>query len=331
MGQETGQLNRSILVTGGQGFVGGALVKKLVDLGYTRVAATVRREAPELAELPVEIVWADLRQAEDCRRAVKGRELVFHTAAKAGVWGDEESYRAINVEATVHLLEAAREQGCDFVHTSSPSVTFKGYSSLDEDESSDYSFEPLNAYTRTKIAAERAVLSASGVRTLALRPHLIYGPGDPHLLPRIFEASREGRLARIGDGKNLIDVTHIDDVVASHLAVLDHLDDEEIWGKAYFITSGRPIRLWSWLAHILHWKGLPPVRKALSLPMAVRLGRTLERVHRTLKLEKEPGLTEFSALQLGCHHTYSIERARRSLGYDPQVDPYAPFEEQFKE
>lgn len=330
MGKEAGQLSQPILVTGGQGFVGGALVRELVRSGYTNVAATVRREAPELSKLPVDVLWADLTKEEDVRRVVKDRQLIFHTAARAGVWGDEESYRAINVGATMHLLCAASQAGCRyFVHTSSPSVTFKGYSTLGEDESSSYSAEPLNAYTRTKIAAEKAVLAWGDMKTLALRPHLIYGPGDPHLLPRVFEASKLGQLARIGAGDNLVDVTHIKDVVAAHVAVLDRLDRDEIWGKAYFITSGKPVNLWGWLAQVLHWKGLPPVRKSLSLPLAVRLGRTLERVHRTLGLKKEPRLTEFSALQLGCHHTYSIERARKLLGYDPKVDPYSPFDEQF--
>lgn len=329
MGQENRQLK--ILVTGGQGFVGGALVRALVDRGFTQVAATARRDAPELEALGVEVVRADLTSQEACRRALRGRELIFHTAAKAGVWGDEQSYHAINVEATQYLLEAAASWGCQyFVHTSSPSVTFRGYSVLNKDESAPYSAEPLNAYCRTKIASERAVLTERSLKTLALRPHLIYGPGDPHLLPRVFEAAQSGRLARIGDGGNFVDITHIDDVVQAHLAVLSRLEQEQIWGRPYFITSGKPVRLWSWLAHILKWKQLPPIRKTVSLPVAVRMGRALERVYRALRLSGEPPLTEFSALQLGCSHTYSIAQARGLLGYEPQVAPYDDFDAQFE-
>ena len=119
-------------------------------------------------------------------------------------------------------------------------------------------------------------------------------------------------------------------MVAAHLSVLDRLDQAEIWGRPYFITSGKPVRLWSWLAHILSWKALPHISKAVSLPVAVRMGRALERVYRTLKLRGEPPLTEFSALQLGCSHTYSIEQARELLGYNPQVDPYDDFTVQFE-
>lgn len=333
MGEKARSLR--ILVTGGQGFLGGALVKALVSLGFENVAATARREAPELEALGVEVLRADLTDFDQVEACCADRDVVFHTAAKAGVWGSEESYEAINVQATYHLLGAARDHGVRyFIHTSSPSVTFQGHDSLDETEEAPYGFHPYNAYCRTKIDSERAVLSAHepGVfHTLALRPHLIYGPGDPHLLPRVFEASRSGRLVRVGNGENWVDVTHITDTVSSHLCCLARRESEEIWGEAYFITSGRPIKLWDWLGRILQWKDLSPVKRGVPLKLATFLGWLIENVYRALGKESEPPLTLFSALQLGTHHTFSIEKARRLLGYAPQIDPYAGFDRQFDE
>lgn len=331
MGEETRSLR--LLVTGGQGFLGGTLVKALCELGFSAVAATTRREAPELEKLGVEVVRADLCSRDDVFRATRDRDVIFHTAAKAGVWGSEASYHSTNVEATHHLLDAAEENGVRyFIHTSSPSVTFQGHDCQSEDERAPYGARPFNAYCRTKIESERAVLSRNGnLRTLALRPHLIYGPGDPHLLPRVFEASKAGRLVRVGDGSNQVDVTHVRDAVASQLNALENRHREEIWGEAYFITSGIPISLWSWLQEILLWKGRPPISKGVNRRFAVFLGWALERFYGILRLEREPPMTQFSALQLGWSHTYSIEKARVLLGYEPQVRPHSDFEMQFSE
>lgn len=331
MGQEARTLR--ILVTGGQGFLGSALVRALSSLGFAKLAATCRRAAPELERLGVEVIRCDLSDPEQAHQATQGRDVIFHTAAKAGVWGDFKDYDKINAQATRYLLEgAAQHEVRYFIHTSSPSVTFQGRCSSLETEEAPYGRNPLNAYCQTKIEAEKLVLQEDyGLRALALRPHLIYGPGDPHLLPRVFQAARDGRLLRIGDGSNQVDVTHLSDAVAAQLLCLAHRDQEEIWGQAYFITSGVPIRLWSWLAHLLQWKRLPPVRRSLSLGKAVKVGRFLEMLYGKLKKLEEPPLTEFSALQLGCTHTYSIEKARRLLDYSPVVDPFAPFEQQFEE
>ena len=207
-------------MTGGQGFLGGSLVQALVSLGFTNVAATARRAAPELEELRIEVVPCDLCNREQTLSATANRDIVFHTAAKAGVWGSESSYYDINVTATRFLLDGAKQGGVThFVHTSSPSVTFQGKDSLDETESAPYGHKPYNAYCKTKIESEKLVLQEPGsLKTLALRPHLIYGPGVPHLLPRVFEAAESGRLVRVGSGLNLVDVTHIKDAEVHNFA-----------------------------------------------------------------------------------------------------------------
>ncbi|MFA7478944.1 MAG: NAD-dependent epimerase/dehydratase family protein [Vulcanimicrobiota bacterium] len=330
MGQETRSLR--ILVTGGQGFLGGNLVRALVALGFEQVAATVRREAPELSQLGVEVVGADLTVAEQAIAATRNRDFIFHTAARAGVWGDYQSYHAINVEATRNLLTGASQHGARyFVHTSSPSVTFQGVSAELKTETEPYGRRPLNPYCATKIEAERLVFEKDwGFKVMALRPHLIYGPGDPHLLPRVYEAARRGRLVRVGNGLNQVDVTHIVDAVGSQLGALAHRERDEMWGEAYFISSGVPVRLWAWIAHLLQWRGLPPVKRCLPVSLAYGLGALLEILYR-LKKTGEPPLTRFSALQLGLSHTFSIEKARRRMGYAPRVHPYSPFPEQFQE
>ncbi len=321
-----------VLVTGGQGFVGSALLRELVADERYLPLATARREAPELESLGIEVRYGDLRREEFARSVCEGCDAVVHTAAKAGVWGRRAEYFEINYRATLNLLEGARAKGVRrFVHTSSPSVTFQGRSEVGVDETAPYGRVPLNAYCASKIAAEREVFRAhreGPMRCLALRPHLIYGPGDPHLLPRLFEAANLGRLARIGPGDNLVDVTHIRDTVQGHLRALEAWERDECWGEAYFLTSGRPIRLWEWIGELLSWKGLSPVRGAVPLPLAAGIGLLLEGVFRLLPIGTEPPLTLFSALQLGLSHTYSIEKARTLLGYEPEMDPWSEFGQQ---
>lgn len=323
-----------ILITGGQGFLGGALARSLVKDGKHQVTVTARRAAPELESIGIKVLHGDLRDAETAAMVTEDQDLIFHTAAKAGVWGSYSDYHAINVKATSDLLKGAQANGVPyFVYTSTPSVTFSGHSQIELDESTPYSKKPLNAYCKTKILAERDVLAAHNdkeTRTLALRPHLIYGPNDPHLTPRLFKAAAAKRLFQIGDGNNRVDVTHIKDAVLAHLCVLDRLETEEIWGNAYFITSGKPILMWHWFQELLAWKGLPPVKHRLKVKTGVVIASALELLYRLLRIRSEPLLTRFTALQLGSTHTYSIEKATGLLGYQPTVDPYDNFDKQFE-
>jgi nucleoside-diphosphate-sugar epimerase len=271
-------------------------------------------------------VRGDLATPGVAEEAVGGCDAVIHVAAKAGVWGAEEDYERSNVTATQRLLDACLAFGVkSLVFTSSPSVTFDGGDAKGADESLPYPAEHLAPYGRTKAEAERRVLAANGaahavgggvLRTCALRPHLVYGPGDPHILPRLVRRARQGRLAWIGQG-NLVDVTYVDNAAHAHLLALDALATPEAKpaGKAYFISQGTPVAPDAWVGGLLEALGLPPVRRRVSRGVASKAGAAMESLWRTLRLRGEPPMTRFVAAQLGTSHYYDLSAARRDLGY----------------
>jgi nucleoside-diphosphate-sugar epimerase len=178
-------------------------------------------------------------------------------------------------------------------------------------------------YSETKACAEQAVLAASGsgLRTCALRPHLIWGPGDTHLVPRLIARARSGRLRRVGDGTNLVDVTYVENAADAHLLAADALAGETpaAAGKAYFISQGEPMNCWQWIDEILALAGEHSVGKSMSLKTARRVGAVCETAYRLLRLNGEPPMTRFLAAQLAASHWFDISAARRDLGYQPRV------------
>jgi nucleoside-diphosphate-sugar epimerase len=209
------------------------------------------------------------------------------------------------------------------VFTSSPSVTFDGRPQENVDETAPYATGWLCHYPHTKALAEREVLAANGqdgLLTCALRPHLIWGPGDQHLIPRLLERARAGRLRRVGDGRNLIDTIYIDNAVDAHLAAAAALQaGSPVCGRAYFLSQGEPVNCWDWIDEILAPTGLPLVRRSISLSAAWRIGHACELAYGALRLKGEPPMTRFLAAQLGLSHYFDISRARRDLAYEPRV------------
>jgi len=251
-----------ILVTGAGGFLGGAVARQLRDRGGA-VRSFSRSAYPAFTELGVEQIAGDLADAGAVARAVRGCDAVIHTAAKAGVWGPEHEYFCANVTGTRNVLAACRAHGVrTLVYTSSPSVVAGDHDLNGVDESVPYPPHHLAAYPRTKAQAEREVLAANGpdLATVALRPHLIWGPGDPHLVPRLLARARAGRLRRVGDGSNRIDTTYVENAAAAHLLALDRLrPGAACAGRAYFIAQGEPLPLWEFVNRVLALAGLPPV------------------------------------------------------------------------
>lgn len=311
------------LVTGGGGFLGRYIVELLVARGQ-RVRSFSRRRYDALDALGVEQHVGDLRDVAAVAAACEGAEVVYHAAAVAGIWGPWSNYYETNTLGTRHVIEACVQRGVRrLIYTSSPSVTFDGRDQCGVDESAPYATRWLCHYPHTKALAEQEVLGANGyddLLTCALRPHLIWGPRDEHLVPRLIARAKAGRLRRVGDSTNLIDMVYVENAALAHLQAADALTaGSPVAGRAYFISQGEPVNCWAWIDEILLLAGLPPVRKAISAKVAWRVGAALEGIYRLLRLRAEPPMTRFLAAQLSTSHYFDISRARQDFGYEPRI------------
>jgi nucleoside-diphosphate-sugar epimerase len=310
------------LVTGGGGFLGKAIVARLIARG-DKVTSFARGHYPELQALGVNVVQGDLGNTDAVQRAAAGCDIVFHVAAKPGIWGPYQEYYRTNVLGTENIITACRACGiARLVFTSTPSVVFDGKDQEGIDESAPYPEHYHAYYPQTKALAERLVLQANDSRlaTVALRPHLIWGPGDNHLVPRILARARAGMLRRVGRRDNLVDCVYIDNAADAHLLAADRLaPGAPIAGKAYFISQGAPWPLWDLVNAILNAANLPPVTRTVAPSVAYGAGWALEMTYRLLGLTGEPRMTRFLARELSTAHWFNIDAARRDLGFAPAV------------
>jgi len=308
------------LVTGGGGFLGGAIVRQLVDRGDA-IRSFSRNFYPELAQMGVQQIQGDIADKTAVEQACKGIELVFHVAAKPGVWGDYADYYPTNVIGTQHVIDACKKQGVlRLVYTSSPSVVFDGTDMEGVDESAPYPEKFHAPYPKTKAMAEQLVIKAADkdLMTITLRPHLIWGPKDNHLVPRIIERAR--RLVRVGSGKNRVDTIYIDNAAQAHVLAADRLkENPELSGKVYFISQDDPVPLWDLVDDILTAAGHPPVKLAIPRKMAWLVGALLEFAYKIFRIRGEPQMTRFLANELATAHWFDIRAARKDLGYTPTV------------
>lgn len=311
------------LVTGAGGFLGLHIVEQLVARGDD-VRAFCRGSYPELEKLGVETIRGDIRDRDETVRACQGVDVVFHAAAIASIGGRWRDFYEINVLGTRYILEGCHRHGVGrLVYTSSPSVTFDGTDQEGVDERAPYPERFLAHYPHSKSIAEREVLAANGsggTLTCALRPHLIWGPRDRHLIPRLLARARSGRLRRVGEGKNLVDMIYVENAAEAHLQAADALEEgSPVAGRAYFLSQGEPVECWEWINEILALAGIGPVKKSISASAAYRVGAVLEGIYRVLGLQGEPPMTRFLATQLSTHHYFDITRAREDFGYNPSV------------
>ncbi len=310
------------LVTGGGGFLGSAIVRGLLLRGAF-VRSFSRHNHPHLAALGVEQRQGDLASPAEALAAAQGCDTVFHVAAKAGIWGAYEDYFRANVIGTANIIAACQRHGIPrLIHTSSPSVVFDGHDMEGVNESQPYPAHYEAHYPKTKALAERSVLTANSdkMATVALRPHLIWGPGDNHLVPRIIAKARTGQLRRVGRRANRVDSLYIDNAAAAHLLAADRLaPGSSVAGKVYFISQGEPLPLWDLINRILAAADLPPVDRTIPTSLAFAAGAILELWHGVFRLAGEPRMTRFLARELSTAHWFDLTAARRDLGYAPSV------------
>lgn len=311
------------LVTGASGFLGLYIVELLRARGNA-VRGLCRGGYPELDRLGVETVQADLRDREAVVGACQGVDVVFHVAALAGLWGPWKEFHGINTVGTQNVIDGCLRHGVPrLVYTSSPSVTFDGRDQCHIDESAPYPQRWYAHYPHSKALAEQAVLCAngqSGLATSALRPHLIWGPRDRHLVPRLVARARAGKLRRVGDGQNLVDTVYVENAAAAHVQLADRLAiGSRVAGRAYFISQGEPVNCWEWVNRLLAVYSLPHVTQSISAGAAWRIGALLEFVHGVLRIQREPRMTRFLAAQLSRSHYFNIQRAREDFLYEPRI------------
>lgn len=310
-----------VLVTGGGGFLGGSISRALLTRGE-EVVIYQRSGNPELAAAGARVVRGDLRAPDRLAAAVEGCDAVIHVAGKAGAWGAYDDYYAVNVTGTEHVIAACLACGVSrLVQTSSPSVAHGGGDIEGADESLPYPDRYTAPYPATKALAERRVIAANGeaLATVCLRPHLIWGPGDNQLLPRLLERAAKGPI-RLPGGDKLIDTVYVDNAAQAHLLALDALArNPDCRGRAYFISNGEPWPQRRIMRALLEAAGVEAEIRDIPPALASAAGAACEWVWKLARRTDEPPITRWAAEQLSTAHWYDISAARRDLGYAPEV------------
>ncbi|MDR3210351.1 MAG: NAD-dependent epimerase/dehydratase family protein [Planctomycetota bacterium] len=323
---------KSVLVTGGGGFIGRHIVMKLLAKGYP-VTVLGRRHYPDLASQGVRCLLGDLQDGMAVKQAADGCQAIIHTAGLAGLGLRPQPFYLANVLGTRHVLQAARELGISrLVYTSTPSVVYDAAGIEGGDESLPYSRAFLSPYAASKAEAEQMVIASNSptLLTSAIRPHLVFGPGDNHLIPGIFERAKTGRLRQIGNGSNLVSVSYVEDVAESHLLALESLGgNRKAAGQVYFINQPEPVNCWDFINSLLIKEGLPRVSRHLAYSLALPAGWLVENTYRLLGRRTDPPLTRFLVSQLATSHWFKTSKAERDLGWRPRVGLAAGLERLF--
>ena len=288
------------------------------------VRTVCRGDYGELRALGVEVVRADLRDRQAILNACRNIDVVYHVGGVTDLTGPWEYFRAINTQGTRHVIDGCLQHGVGrLVYTSSPSVIFDGLDQEGVDESAPYPTRWLCHYQHSKALAEQEVLAANGcgrLATFALRPHLIWGPRDRHLIPQVIARARSGKLRRVGNGMNQIDTIYVQNAAWAHLRAAEALSPgSPVAGRAYFISQGEPVNCWQWVNRLLALAQLPEVARSISFSSAWAAGLVFEYLWKTLRFHGDPPMTRFLAAQLARSHYFDISRARRDFGYEPQV------------
>ncbi|MBZ6209798.1 NAD-dependent epimerase/dehydratase family protein [Streptomyces olivaceus] len=311
-----------VLVTGGSGFLGAEICRQLVARG-TETVSLSRRPSAALTRLGIHQVHGDLTDPAAVDRALDGCDAVVHNAALAGAGGPPVPYWRTNVDGTRTVLDRCRRLGVrTLVHTSTASVAFRPGGLENADELLPRPGRYLAAYPHSKAVAETLVLDAHGpaLATLALRPHIIWGPGDPHFLPALTRAVRRGRLVMPGDGANLVDTTHVRTAAHAHLLALDHLHrGRPVGGRAYFVAQGEPLPLRHVVGLLLAAAGVRAAWRPVPAGVAHAAAAVRETADRLLGSTGTHGLSRFLVAELVHPHWFDLTAARTRLGFTPPL------------
>ncbi|MGN8049064.1 NAD-dependent epimerase/dehydratase family protein [Curtobacterium sp. 22159] len=307
-----------VLVTGASGFLGQATAAAVRDAGHD-----VRTFQRRPSRVPgVTDVLGSMTDPDAVAAAVEGIDAVVHLAAKVSLAGDPDDFVRVNVDGTGALVAAARAAGVSrFVFVSSPSVAHTGSSLVGVDAGPAEPDRARGDYARTKAAAELLALDADapGFAVVAVRPHLVWGPGDTQLVGRIVDRARTGRLPLLDSGAALIDTLYVDNAASAMVAALDHAADDGVHGNAYVVTNGEPRPVADLLAGICVASGVPAPRLHVPAGVARVAGSLVEAVWRVRPGEDEPPMTRFLAEQLSTAHWFDQRRTRRDLEWTPAV------------
>lgn len=321
-------------VTGAGGFLGKAICERLLAVGI-KVTGFARGDYPQLSAMGVTMVKGDLADESAVMAAMHSCDIVFHVASKAGVWGSKQSYYSPNVDGAQYIINACKKSNISkLIYTSTPSVTFAGVDENGCDESAPYADKYLNFYGESKAVAEKMMINANGdvtiagdkLQTVSLRPHLIWGPGDPHLVPRVLERAKAGRLKLVGKQDKLVDTIYVGNAAFAHVLAAERLCQAsfvgvqaQCAGKAYYLSNDEPITMAAMLNKILDCKDLPAVSKRVPTSVAYGVGVLLESIYSLLGKTEEPIMTRFVARQLSTSHYFDIGAAKADLGYSAIV------------
>ncbi len=310
-----------VLVTGATSMIGRITVQELLRRGY-EVQVLQRGES----DLDVPVFRGDIRDCAIVNKAIAGCDVVIHAAAKVGLIGRYSEFHDINVTGTQNIVDAAVAAGCrGVVYVSSPSVSYSR-TPVNGEVSPPAIDDVLGHYSKTKSIAERAVTNETRIATVALRPHLVWGPGDTQLVGRIVERALQRRLTLVNRGEAIVDTTYIDNVADALVAAAERIGvQENLRGKALVVSNGEPRTVASLVESICAAAKVPCAPRTISLRAAVRLGAAIEGLFK-LKPFAEPPLTKFTAYQLGISHWFDISETRELLEWSPRISLDEGFE-----
>ena len=311
------ELTRTAFVTGGSGFIGGALVRRLLAEGWA-VRALARSESSEatLRELGAEPVRGDLEDAESIRAGAQGSEIAFHAAAAVLEWGPLEEFVRGNVTGTENALRGAREAGVRrFVHVGTEAALMVGQPLVNVDETAPLRPDSKAHYSATKAIAEQRVRAANedGFETVVIRPRLVWGPGDTTILPGLASAVEDGRFAWIGGGRHLTDTSHVDNVVEGLLLGAERGRP----GEAYFVHDGEPVEFRRFVTDLLATRGVTPGKRNTPPILARVAASALEGMWKMTRRDSAPPVTRLALWLASQECTIDISKAREELGYEP--------------